>query len=430
MKPLTHRQIVKRAAKGRDFAEALLNYAEMRELDLFGGNFFKASLEGANLEGANLHRANFLAANLEGANLIDSQMAEVYGEEANFFRADMENCDLFHAILRNSNLREANLRNVLLEGADMENAQAASANLCDANVSRADLTAINLSYAQCRRARFSHSMMQNALLAYGDFRECDFQGANLEGCDFENADIRHANFLGARLNGALFDGCTIDGTLFPGGDFPELSARWFDLSENADGSERFECDHQSFASMIDNRRVISFSFSGALVPSAMLGMSHFFLIMQKVLPDVTIRLMRLEQRINRIECDVRIEGGKSGSPLTVCLFLIYQFSNSTHIDCSALEKLLIQFNAPLLAGVLKKKRHLTSEILKQILRVKKVMKTEGPFFKGTLYRFLFRSESGDILILKPVKVHQPECTHFLELNQANVMNLDSYSDGL
>jgi uncharacterized protein YjbI with pentapeptide repeats len=80
---------------GRDLSHRYLGYADLREAQLVGTNFYMADLSGACLAGANL-----TGADLSGANLCAA--------------------DLRHAILTDANLLAADLDEAVLSGANLE----------------------------------------------------------------------------------------------------------------------------------------------------------------------------------------------------------------------------------------------------------------------------------------------------------------------
>ena len=84
---------------GRDFSHRYLGYADLREAQLAGTNFYMADLSGACLAGANLTGADLSCANLSAA-------------------------DLRNAILTDANLFAADLDEAVLDGANLEGTRA------------------------------------------------------------------------------------------------------------------------------------------------------------------------------------------------------------------------------------------------------------------------------------------------------------------
>jgi len=79
---------------GRDLSHRYLRYADLREAQLAGANFYMADLTGASLAGANLAAANLAGANLTGADLRGAILTG----------ANMLVTDLYKAILNEANL--------------------------------------------------------------------------------------------------------------------------------------------------------------------------------------------------------------------------------------------------------------------------------------------------------------------------------------
>lgn len=90
--------------KGKDFSN----------LNLSGGNFYLADMEGADFRGAKL-----VGARLEGAKLWNTKMQRADLTGANLARARMIGTQFQDANLRNANLRFTNMRWPNFEGADM-----------------------------------------------------------------------------------------------------------------------------------------------------------------------------------------------------------------------------------------------------------------------------------------------------------------------
>lgn len=399
MKTLSKKQILKRIAKGKNFSQCYLKYSQFREIDLYNANFFKADLEGADFEGADLLRTNFLAANLEGANLIDANLAEAYLEDANLYSADLEDCDLRKADLRGANLRDANLKKAMLEKADLEKIQAAGANLIQSNCSFADMRGSNLAAARCKEASFFHANLTGSILKGADFQNCDFRYADLSKADLENADLRGAFLEGVKLDGAILDGCKLSNSFLGDGSFKELSAHWLDYSVNGDGSEKVEFSDNEISSYLAVDLVLMVDIIGVMSSTNLISLSRFISVMEKILPQLKISVRKIHSDLGRTRIQLSLNTSPLPSAYSFCFFMIYQFSNSKKIDCTVLENQLIENKSPILSGVLLKKRPLSTEIVKQILKVKKVLKADSPFFHGRLHNFIFHIEGGKKLLL-------------------------------
>lgn len=422
MKPLTKRQILKRLAKGKNFSGAFLKYAELRECDLFQANFFRADLEGADLEGADCGRAQFLEANLEGANLVDALCSEAYFEDANLYRADLESSDLRRADLKGANLRDANLARTCLERVDLERVQAAGATFSQALLYKADLTKANLSFCHAEDALFIGATMTEALLKGGDFRNCNFSGANLENADFENADLRGALFSSANLAGVLMDGCRLDRCVIDKGNYPGMSARWIDLSLDGDGSERYEFRDREISGLFRQASGIVIELDGALPTAALMGLTRFMVLMETLLPDFRAGVDTVTTGLQRTRLILDTSRSVMSSVFTFCFFLIYQFANGETIDCGVLEELIIRHKSPVLAALLVKRRPLSTDIVKQILKMKKILKADSLFFQSRLVRFRLMSGRDSALIM--ARIGEPGGTpyqHRLVVEEKNLL---------
>lgn len=118
-------QVLSAYARGvRHFPRAVLDYAELYQVDLRYIVLTGAKLSKIDFWEADLRGADFSYADLSGANLIESNLAGV-----NFLGANLAGADLIGANLAGAVLRNACLRNSDLSGADLMDADLTGADL-------------------------------------------------------------------------------------------------------------------------------------------------------------------------------------------------------------------------------------------------------------------------------------------------------------
>ena len=118
-------QVLAAYARGvRHFPRAVLDYAELYQVDLRYIVLTGAKLSKIDFWKADLRGADFSYADLSGANLIESNLANV-----NFLGANLAGADLIGANLTGAVLRNACLRNSDLSGADLMDADLTGADL-------------------------------------------------------------------------------------------------------------------------------------------------------------------------------------------------------------------------------------------------------------------------------------------------------------
>ena len=160
---------------------------DLREANLYKGDFQGANLRDADLSQANLMEADLHQADLRGANLSRANLSRV-----NFREADLCQADLWGSRLWKANLSKADLRGANLDRAD----------LVEADLSQADLNAARLGQANLIGANLMGANLGQADLKKADIRQADLTGANLWGADLKEANLGQANLSGADLTGA------------------------------------------------------------------------------------------------------------------------------------------------------------------------------------------------------------------------------------
>lgn len=135
-----------------DLSGAVLDGADLAEVDLGGADLSEASLRGANLFRADLMTADLIEANLRGANLNRADLGGAACNGTNFSRADLRGASLYGAWLEGAYLIRADLRG--------------------ANLIRVNLWGANLKMANLEGATMRYACLVNA----------DLRGATLSGC--------------------------------------------------------------------------------------------------------------------------------------------------------------------------------------------------------------------------------------------------------
>ena len=186
-------ELLRRYAAGeRDFTGIQISRCDLRDVDLSGANFTKASfkgrvdLSGANLSGANFTKAylggvDFRGTNLSGANCRDAYLSGTELEEVNFTRANLVNA-VFAGAIDNGIFIDADL-----SGASFSESVALGtifyrANMDDVVIMECTFHGVNFTKATLRRARIENTSLTNAI-----FIETDLTGVDWGGVDTDRA---------------------------------------------------------------------------------------------------------------------------------------------------------------------------------------------------------------------------------------------------
>ncbi len=136
------------------FASLINLGADLRYVDLSGGNYQDMQLGGVDLSEVKFEAANLARAKLSGAWLYKAELSG----------AILWDADLSRATLWKANLRGARLNGANLSGADLKGANLSGAYLVLANLSGTDLKGANLSGAMLHSADLSGAWLSGAKL--------------------------------------------------------------------------------------------------------------------------------------------------------------------------------------------------------------------------------------------------------------------------
>lgn len=169
-----------------------------------------AILRGANLNQANLSKVILTSADLQEANLT-ANLSGAWLENANLFKADLNQANLEDAVLSHSKLCGANLHEAFLGGATLTHADLRGADLRKAYLRGVNLIQAKLGGADLREADLSPDIewtrLNSANLTKADLRETnlgntDLTNAVFAGADLRGAFLREAQLVGTDLRGA------------------------------------------------------------------------------------------------------------------------------------------------------------------------------------------------------------------------------------
>jgi uncharacterized protein YjbI with pentapeptide repeats len=132
----------------RDLARAVLENADLRQVNLSGAQLEGAQLSYAHLQGAKLSGAHLEGASLRGASLQGADLSGAYLQGAQLDSANLQGAILSNAHLEGATLDFANLQAAYLLSAYLQGATLKSADLRGANLDSAELWGANLSCAQ------------------------------------------------------------------------------------------------------------------------------------------------------------------------------------------------------------------------------------------------------------------------------------------
>ena len=110
----------------------------------------------------------------------------------------LENADLFRASLDEVWMPDAWLHNAFLQEAHLSSAQLGNARMLHANLSNADLSSADLADAVITNAYLTGADLSNATLARAILKDTDLSDADLQGADLSDADLTGATLQGVR----------------------------------------------------------------------------------------------------------------------------------------------------------------------------------------------------------------------------------------
>ena len=145
-----------------DFSETNLDRALLMGANLANGNFTKASLRRADLRGAALRGARFDYANLNGADFREATV--VFHSEERGWRIVTSNDDKVGAhfvgcSLIKANFDNANLKNACFDGAILKGASFANAALLNASFNDAVLVDVDISQLRVPKERLKNCLL-------------------------------------------------------------------------------------------------------------------------------------------------------------------------------------------------------------------------------------------------------------------------------
>lgn len=171
-----------------EFAESV-DLRHIREWQLHGAQFQRASLSRANMQRLDLHDTDFESAYLDDVNL----------QSAILTWANLQNATLSGANLQFAQMMHSSLRSAELDYARLQNADLYSSRMIDANLTGARLYEASLKDVRLQVATLIGAELQGADLTDADLRGADLSGAELQGANLVGAKIQSTNFTKAHL---------------------------------------------------------------------------------------------------------------------------------------------------------------------------------------------------------------------------------------
>lgn len=147
-------------ARNTVFAESRLYFADMRDADLRGANFFKANAGGLNISNANAKFSIWVGADMDGMTATKTQL-----KKAGLRKAWARFGNWRGALLDRSNFQLADIQRVQFQGSRFHGAILDDAVLDDSNLSGADLSGASLTRTSLARVSLSEAKLRKA-----DFR--------------------------------------------------------------------------------------------------------------------------------------------------------------------------------------------------------------------------------------------------------------------
>ena len=138
---------------------------------------------------------DFRQANLSGAFLRNAALNDVILTDANLDGADLSGAQFADSQLTFSHFRGANLRGAMLNNADMR-----ATIFHDAVLSESSAAFCDLRESELNRANIISANLEEASLNDADLSGADVRGTQLSGVDFSDAKLSGANFAEAKLH--------------------------------------------------------------------------------------------------------------------------------------------------------------------------------------------------------------------------------------
>ncbi len=173
-----------------DLSEAIIDTANMFEVDLRGAklasasititSFLRCKLDGADLSSAKLRQAGFVECSAVGLNLAGASLERVVFA----LGSDLEGASMVRTRVKHSSFRACSLK---------------KADLTDAVVDECDFGESILEGAKLRRTSAKKSLFMRADLRFSDLRGSDLSEALFEKAQVHGADMRGVNFFRADM---------------------------------------------------------------------------------------------------------------------------------------------------------------------------------------------------------------------------------------
>jgi uncharacterized protein YjbI with pentapeptide repeats len=204
--------------RGRNFIGAVLDFTDLRQVDLSGSVLAGARLLYADLEGAKLNGANFYGANLHKADLSNVNAQKVNFERTNLYKVNGRN-----SVFDQVNFRDADMQKGKFQNASFEDAYLTNANLYYAEMQGAKLRATTFDYAKARGLRLQGAVVDCFEPGRKDARCSSFKSANLYFAKLQGAEVNDADLSGAKLHFAVAHGARFRSVNLNGADFTGAS---------------------------------------------------------------------------------------------------------------------------------------------------------------------------------------------------------------
>jgi uncharacterized protein YjbI with pentapeptide repeats len=241
--------------RGRDFSRAVLDFADLRSMDLSNTTWTGASLRHAKFDDSTLDNAKGLdgasGTLLAGAsfNKVSAKMVKVGGvyvgvdfsgarlNGADFSYAELQGANFSGAVLVNdpenplgpieaaAKFDGAHLQYVSFRGATLNSVSFKYASLYGAMLG-APPASCQTTVTRCPAASRTGATCSCAAMSNANLTRTDFSNAFLYGVDFSSAKVNGTTFTGAVLVGANFLGAAFSTDTSQGGKSPTMDGAW------------------------------------------------------------------------------------------------------------------------------------------------------------------------------------------------------------
>lgn len=210
-----------------DLVSSNLSAGDLNNLDMALTDFSFAVLEGANLTEVDLSGATFSVVRLTGADFFHADLPNVTFENSELDRTNLRFANLADAELSYSNMKAVDFSDADFTGAVLMNVDATGALGQRVNFTETEFSWVTLDGASLQHALFNDAALTQSTLRGANLEKADLRGATLINVDLTDADL---SFVTIDESTVIQNSVLPDGTVFnPETDKPLCETiEWFE----------------------------------------------------------------------------------------------------------------------------------------------------------------------------------------------------------